>query len=161
MENNRASIKVDTHIQTDIKIQFNKPDIIVHDKVKNEIVIIEIGITSADNLKTVEMEKTRKYELLAKELGLIYKCTTKIIPYVLTWDGLATKCHGSYKKLLGIEDRTEAYIQSLILKKTFESISIDFRRSEPNEGYSAYKRNLEEAAEKIWEKIGTPGDVGM
>ena len=155
MENDRASIRVDTHIITDIKIQFNKPDIIVHDKVKNEIVIIEIGITSADNLKTVEMEKTRKYELLAKELGLIYKCTTRIIPYVFTWEGIVTKCHGGYKKMLGVEDRTEAYIQALILKKTFESISIDFRRSGGTGEYSAYKRNLEEAAEKIFEKIDT------
>ena len=40
MENDRTSIKVDTHILTDIKIQFNKPDIIVHDKVQNEIVIV-------------------------------------------------------------------------------------------------------------------------
>ena len=79
----------------------------------------------------------------------------RIIPYVLTWDGLTTRCHGSYKKMLGIEDRTEAYIQSLILKKTFESISIDFRRSEETERYSAYRRSLEEAAEKIFEKIGT------
>ena len=120
MENDRASIKVDTHILTDIKIQFNKPDIIVHDKVKNEIVIIEIGITSADNLKTVEMEKTRKYELLAKELGLIYKCTTRIIPYVITWDGLTTRFHGIYKKMLRIEDRTEPY--SITDSKTIKNL---------------------------------------
>ena len=30
--------------------------------------IKEIGISSADDLKTVEMKKTRKYELLAKQL---------------------------------------------------------------------------------------------
>ena len=131
MENERASIKVDTPIMTDVKIQFNKPDIVVHDKVQNEIIIIEIGITSIDNLKTVEMEKTRKYDLLAKELGLIYKCTTRIIPYVFTWDGLVTKYHTGYKKMLGVEEHTEAYIQSLILKKTLKaslSISGDRRK---------------------------------
>ena len=52
-ENERASTKVDTPIMTDVKIQFNKPDIVVHDKIQNEIIIIEIGITSIDNLKTV------------------------------------------------------------------------------------------------------------
>ena len=40
-------------------------------------------------------------------------------------------------------------------EKTFESISIDFRRSGGTGEYSAYKRNLEEAAEKIFEKIDT------
>ena len=41
------------------------------------------------------------------------------------------------------------------LQKTFKSISIDFRRSGGTGEYSAYKRNLEEAAEKIFEKIDT------
>ena len=160
MENERASIKVDTPIMTDVKIQYNKPDIVVHDKVQNEIIIIEIGITSIDNLKTVEMEKTRKYDLLAKELGLIYKCTTRIIPYVFTWDGLVTKYHTGYKKMLGVEEHTEAYIQSLILKKTFESISIDFRRSEETVEYSAYRQYLQDAAERILKRIDrTPSEV--
>ena len=154
VENDRASIKVDTHIATDVKIKFNKPDIVVHDKLQNEIIIIEIGITSIDNLKTVEVEKTRKYELLAKELGLIYKCSTRIIPYVFTWDGLVTKCHGYYRKKLGVETHTEAYIQSLILKKTFESISGDFKRV-GNGGYSAYKQHLEEASERIIRRISS------
>jgi hypothetical protein len=149
VENDRASIKTDTHILTDVRIQFNKPDIVVYDKMLNEIIIVEIGVTSIDNLKTVEMEKTRKYELLAKELGLIYKATTRIIPYVFTWDGLVTRCHKAYKKMLGVEDHTEAYIQSVILKKTFESISIDFRRSADTIDYSTYKTKLEEASERI------------
>ena len=145
---------------TDVKIQFNKPDILVHDKIQNEIIIIEIGITSIDNLKTVEMEKTRKYDLLAKELGLIYKCTTRIIPYVFTWDGLVTKYHTGYKKMLGVEEHTEAYIQSLILKKTFESISIDFRRSEETVEYSAYRQYLQDAGERILKRIDrTPSEV--
>ena len=153
LENSRASIKVDTIISTDIRIQYNKPDIVVHDKAKNEIIIIEIGITSKDNLKTVEMEKTRKYELLGKELALIYKCDVQIIPYVFTWDGIVTTYHKKYKKMLNVEDHTEAFIQSLILKKTFESISIDFRRS-GSLGYTAYKRSLEEAVDKILSRIG-------
>ena len=55
--------------------------------------------------------------------------------------------------MLDVEDRTEAYIQSLILKKTFESISIDFRRSGVTGEHSAYKRNLKEAARKIFKKL--------
>ncbi|TBU13093.1 hypothetical protein CWI38_0533p0020 [Hamiltosporidium tvaerminnensis] len=73
------------------------------------ITLIEVGITSQDSLQIVETEKLRKYDLLANELGLIYKCSVEIIPYVMTWDGIA-------------------YIQSLVLKKTVETISFDRRR---------------------------------
>jgi hypothetical protein len=45
-------------------------DIVVHDKVKNEIIIVEVGITSQDQLQTVEAENMRKYDMLAKELQM-------------------------------------------------------------------------------------------
>ena len=88
-----------------------------------------MGITSQDNLQLVETEKKRKYDLLANELGLIYKAKTKIIPYVITWDGIVTKYHKSYLKELNITPTIEAYIQSVTLKKTLETISLEYRRS--------------------------------
>ena len=51
----------------DVKIELNKSDIGVFDKVKKEITIIEVGITSQECLQTVELEKRRKYDLLANE----------------------------------------------------------------------------------------------
>jgi hypothetical protein len=44
-------------------MQHNKPDIVVHDSVKNETIIVEVGITSQDQLQTVEIEKMRKFTL--------------------------------------------------------------------------------------------------
>ena len=38
-------------------------------------------------LTHVENEKTRKYDLIANELALTYRCKVKIIPYVITWEG--------------------------------------------------------------------------
>ena len=52
----------------------------------------------------------------------------KIIPYVMTWEGLVTKYHKKHRSEIGILTKTEAYIQSLVLKKTLESISFDRRR---------------------------------
>lgn len=40
LENNKASTKVDPAIQTDIKTQHNKPDIVLHNKINNEIIIV-------------------------------------------------------------------------------------------------------------------------
>jgi hypothetical protein len=71
----------------------------------------------------------RKYEMLAKELGMIYKCKTTLIPYVLTLDGIVTSKHKKYQKQLGVDRYIGAYIQSVVLKRTFKSISLEFRRS--------------------------------
>ena len=126
--NERAEIRVDARIKTDIKVQNNRPDLFVLDKRRKEILLIEVGITNADLLESVEVEKTRKYDLLANELSLIYKCKTRIIPYVLTWDGVVTVHHKRYTKELGLSNGIEAYVQSKVLKKTLESLSFNQRR---------------------------------
>ena len=128
MANKNVEIRVDTRLRTGIKIQANRPDIFVLDKKRREIILIEVGITSQDRLQTVETEKKRKYDVLANKLGSEYECKTKIIPYVLTWDGVVTKYHRKYSHEIGITDSVEAYIQTIVLKKTLESISFDYRR---------------------------------
>ncbi|TBU20320.1 hypothetical protein CWI38_0090p0060 [Hamiltosporidium tvaerminnensis] len=109
LDNEYAEIRVDTRIKTDVKIRNNIPDIFILDKKKNKITLIEARITLQDSLQIVETEKLKKYDLLANELGLIYKCSVEIIPNVMTWDDIA-------------------YIQSIVLKKTVETISFDRRR---------------------------------
>ncbi|KAF7683863.1 hypothetical protein TCON_0944 [Astathelohania contejeani] len=93
------------------------------------VILVEIGITSQDNLQQVEIEKKRKYDLLTNGLGILYKAKTNIIPYVLTWEGVVTKYHRSYLKELGITAQIEAYTQLTVLKKTLETISFEHRRS--------------------------------
>ena len=67
-----------------------------------KITLIEVGITSQDNLQSVECEKLRKYDMLANELGQMHKAKVKVIPYVLTWDGIVTEYHDTYAKALGV-----------------------------------------------------------
>ncbi|WUR02149.1 reverse transcriptase [Vairimorpha necatrix] len=144
MENDRAEIRVDTRISTNIKVTHNKPDILVFDKKKKEILIVEVGITNQDRLTIVENEKLRKYDLLANELGLIHKSRTRIVPYVMTWDGVVTKYHRKYIKELEIQPYLEAYIQSIVMKKTLESISLERRR-----GYDQEDAGEEEVARAV------------
>lgn len=101
-------------IRTDIIIvQYNHVDIMIHDKVNNEITIVKVGITFQDSLQTVEVEKKRNYKP-----GQIYKCKIKIIPYVIIRGGIVTTYHESYRKKLEMEKIIEAsYIQSMILKR--------------------------------------------
>ncbi|MGL5898454.1 MAG: hypothetical protein ACRCZW_02085 [Lactobacillaceae bacterium] len=65
-------IRVDTRISTGIKVKYNKPDVYILDKIKKEILIVEVGITSFDNLRAVETEKKHKYDLLANHCGAIH-----------------------------------------------------------------------------------------
>ena len=88
VSNENCEIRVDMRVPTGINIGANRPDILVHDKKRKEITLIEVGITSQDRLITVESEKWHKYDVLANKLGSEHKCKTKIISYVMTWDGM-------------------------------------------------------------------------
>jgi hypothetical protein len=128
ISNDQVEIRVDTRIQTGIQVKYNKPDIFILDKLNKEVVIVEVGITSFDHLRTVEVEKKHKYDLLANHVGALHGFKTKIIPYVMTWDGIVTNFHSHYKKELRLDNRVEAYIQARILKMTLESCSMEARR---------------------------------
>ncbi|KAM0687072.1 hypothetical protein COBT_001696, partial [Conglomerata obtusa] len=70
----------------------------------------------------------QKYDILAKELGMIYKCNSRIVPYVITWDGLMMMFYKQYCILLEIPAETDAYFQTIALKKTLELMPLDRRR---------------------------------
>jgi hypothetical protein len=143
--NSEVEIRVDTTIATSTKQSANRPDIVVHDKKRKIITLIEIGITSQDQLQIVESEKRRKYDILANELGAQHNCKTRIIPYVLTWDGIVTKYHKSHAKEIGLTTKIESYIQYIVLKKTLESISFDYRRD-------GEETNLEKQESEAWNR---------
>ena len=94
---------------------------------QNRQKIVEVGITSFDNPRAVETEKKSKHDHLANHCAAMYKAvSTRIIPYVMTWEGLVTTFHGDYCKELRIDRRTEAYVQTRMLKMTLESISMEW-----------------------------------
>ncbi|GIX64528.1 reverse transcriptase domain containing protein [Babesia caballi] len=102
--------------------QFNRPDIIVAGKRKNRITIVEIGITSQNNLVKTEMEKKDKYQDLGKQMKFQtfgnHDTEIVIIPWVMTWDGVVTEFHNSYRRQLGISDRMEAQLQRIVLQQS-------------------------------------------
>ena len=74
-------------------------------------------------------------------MGAMHNCKTRIIPYVITWDGIVTKFHKSYAKEIGLTTQIESYIQFIVLKKTLESISYSYRR----DGEETIQESLEVA----------------
>ncbi|TBU13019.1 hypothetical protein CWI38_0558p0020 [Hamiltosporidium tvaerminnensis] len=61
---------------------------------------------------------SREYDLRANMLGPIYKCI----------DCVVAKYHMMYLKILQIPMNVEAYIQSIVLKKIVETVSLDRRK---------------------------------
>lgn len=84
MANKNVEIRIETQVRTNINIYLNRLDILVHDKKRKDVVLIEVGIAVQDRLVTIKTEKKRKYNVLANNLGQENICKTKIIPCVLT-----------------------------------------------------------------------------
>ena len=63
------------YIQTNHYTKFNKPDIVVIHKVKDEILIIEGSCPWDENLEEKVVEKQNKYKSLAIELKSLYQKT--------------------------------------------------------------------------------------
>ncbi|KAI5177417.1 hypothetical protein PAEPH01_2471 [Pancytospora epiphaga] len=56
----------------------------------------------------------------------------------MTWDGMVMNDHKQYSREIGLTDSVEVYIhiQTIVLKKTLESISFKYRRG-PTQGGDA------------------------
>ncbi|KAI2805264.1 hypothetical protein BLOT_004258 [Blomia tropicalis] len=127
VSNERVRIKSDVPILTENRnVQYNKPDLFIHDLKTNEITMIEIGVTNKNDLPTTELTKGRKYDLLAGEMRSTFRARkVTVIPVVMTWEGLMTKHARRYMKQIGITDQIQAYLQTCCLKRTCDIILKD------------------------------------
>ena len=121
MEEINVNCQVEIRVITTVIPSTNRPDIVIQDKARKERILMEVGISSYDQLLIVEIEEIRKYDILAKEMDVLHGCRARM-PYVMSWDKAVTKFHGKYSKMI------ESYAQCIVLRKTFESISNDYRR---------------------------------
>jgi hypothetical protein len=125
------------------------------------VLLIKVGITNQKSLQATEVNKARKYDILANELEARYKSRARLIPYVLIWEGVVTKQHRRYVSELGIPKKLEAYIQSLVLKKTLECVSLDYRRDNEvwrGEGLDEMERAIGAMGEDAEEERGPMKD---
>lgn len=127
LANARARICSDKTILTHNRVECNKPDLLVHDLKENVITLVEVGVTNKSILKTVEVTKSRKYDHLANELRQIYGAKVVTVPIIISWDGLVTKFSRRYMEDLGVNKQIFAYIQTVVLRCTCQSILIDCR----------------------------------
>ena len=83
VENNRAKVLWDFHIQTDRKVLANQPDIVIVDKQKKEAAVIEVAVPSDSNMRKKEYKKLEKYRGMKEELERMWKLKAKVVPVVI------------------------------------------------------------------------------
>jgi hypothetical protein len=91
VENQRAKILWDFHIQTDRMVQHNQPDIVLIDKDAKTGIIIDIAVPIDGNIRDKELEKMDKYQQLKEELQTLWKVRMAVIPVVVGALGAVTE----------------------------------------------------------------------
>ena len=130
LENKNAKLWIDTKIKTEMKITHNKPDLLSISKAKSEAMIADVRICGPENISEAENDKIQKYDTLASEIQSIYKIAeVKILPLIFTWDGLISNRTARSLRYMGLAMNEIAYLQTRIIKRTLETMSLGERRS--------------------------------
>ena len=98
-----VDIAYDSVISTERPHVFNRPDIIVRDKVKRKCYIIDVSCPNDINVSQKEQEKITKYSGLRLELGRMWDCDCMVIPIVIGSLGVVSEHFEKYKDMVPAE----------------------------------------------------------
>jgi ABC-type anion transport system duplicated permease subunit len=68
IENQRFKLYWDREVRTDIRVSANRPDILLYDKEKKEVDLINIAVPLSHNIQNMYAQKINKYAELATEI---------------------------------------------------------------------------------------------
>ena len=119
LENDTVKILWNFPIQTDRRINHNKPDILVFGKKEREISIIDIAVPNDSNISQKRNEKITKYADLAVELKQLWNArTVRTIPIIIGARGIVhEKFATTIQDKLKIEVKTNE-LQKIVLLGT-------------------------------------------
>ena len=96
----RVELLWDMILTTDRAVGSNRPDIVIRDKEKRKVYIIDISCPSDVNVKSKENEKITKYSGLRVELSKMWNSECIIIPIVVGGLGCVSHDFESYLKMV-------------------------------------------------------------
>ena len=116
LENLNAVLYWDRTIITDRTILANRPDIVLFDKMENNIDIYDVAIPLNHNIQTTISTKINKYTELANELQKMYVArNVKINPIVISATGLIPKSLTQTLKKINMEHNLESMQKAVLL----------------------------------------------
>ena len=122
VQNDRAKIIWDVLIQTDKKLEHNKPDIVVVNKETNACLIIDVACPFDTRVIEKEREKITRYEDLKWEIIKIWKCrSVRVIPIVIGALGTISKGFKDYLSAIS-EDIYFGTLQKACLLETARTL---------------------------------------
>ena len=96
IETDNVTILWDYSIQTDRKIEANKPDITVKDKREKTCKLIDVKIPAGKNVSVGEFEKLSKYRDLEIKVEKLWPMKTVTIPVMIGALGMIKKGTGKH-----------------------------------------------------------------
>jgi len=82
----------DQTVRTDKKVICNRPDIIIWDKEKKKVQLIDIAVPHTSNMQTTYEEKITKYRELGQQIRSVWKEEkVETIPIIMSSAGLVHK----------------------------------------------------------------------
>jgi hypothetical protein len=105
----KGKIYWDREIHTDVKINANRPDLILYNKEKSEVTITDVAIPLTSNIQKTYTTKISKYNELAQEIKKMWKVKKiHIQPVILSATGLLPYTLIQQLNTLGIVHLTRA-----------------------------------------------------
>ena len=94
----------DKLVITPTKLEHNRPDVVVIDRVTRRWTIVDFSVPFDANVVRKENQKVNNYGKLATEVSRMYKVSTIVIPIVVGSLGVVSKRLAGFVKRLGIGD---------------------------------------------------------
>ena len=105
-------------IQCDRAVQARRPDIVVVDKEKKDVKIIDTAIPGDNRVKGKEQEKIEKYQQLKEQIGNLWNMKkVTVIPVVIGALGCISYCFEDHMEKIGIDVKLQV-IQKTALQGT-------------------------------------------
>ena len=106
----------DVKIQTDNKIEPNKPDIVVVDKTERNFLIIDVACPFDIRVKDKEKEEIENYQDLTRELKRIWKLRKiTVVPFIIGALGTVSKDIEKWLAEIGVTCRLESLQRACLL----------------------------------------------
>ena len=113
--NKNTEIIWDSIISTERPYVFNRPDIIIRDKVGKKTYIIDISCPNDINVSEKEQEKITKYSGLRLELGRMWDTECLVVPVVIGSLGIVSENFERYLKMIPAELSPTMCIKTTLL----------------------------------------------
>lgn len=119
LENATHKLYYDRAILTDRTIHYNRPDVLLQDKLNKISYLIDISVPNTHNLLKVITEKINKYAELKEEVSRIWKQNkVYVVPIVLSTTGIIPKHLHNSLKLLELKESLYITLQKAAILNT-------------------------------------------